>query len=213
MIYWTAYGLWALFFQVFCPITTSGFKNIPRRGGFILASNHLSNLDPMLLGVACRRRLSYVAKDSLFKNKFFSFFLYQVGAFPIRRDSPDISAVKEGLKRLKKSQGLLIFPEGTRKSKANIEPACPEPERFRACAAAIEPGVALLAVKAGVPVIPAFIRGSDKVLAPNAKFPKPGRISICFGAPVIFSKDKPYREIAGQIMQAINLLSQAPSPA
>lgn len=193
MIYWMAHALACILSKIFVPITVYGKESIPPRNSVIIASNHLSNLDPMLLGLASGRRLSYVAKESLFKNKIFSFFLYQVGAFPIRRDYGDVSAIKEALRRLKKGGRIVVFPEGTRKSQDG-------PRK-------IQPGVGLLAVKGGATVIPAFIRNSDKILAPGATFIKPGGVTVTFGKPIQYSSSDSYPHIAESVMQAIQTLS------
>lgn len=190
MIYWIAHGIFTVISKVLFPVKVHGREHIPLKGGFILASNHLSNLDPMILGIASGHRLSYLAKDSLFKSRVFRWVLHQVGAFPIKRESLDIGAIKEALRRLQK-WGTVVFPEGTR-----IE----EKKEVRG-------GIALLAVKSAVPVIPAFIDGSDKVLPAGAGFIKSrGPITVTFGKGLLFSKDKSYPEIADTIMAQINSL-------
>ena len=193
MIYWIAHVLLALLSKIFFPIKVSRAENIPTDGGMIIASNHLSNLDPMILGLASGRKLSYVAKDSLFKNKAFSFILYQVGAFPIRRDSGDVGAIKEALRRLRNGGRLVIFPEGTRKSEGSEKK--------------VQPGIAFLTVKSNCWVVPAFIKGSDKVLPPGAKFIRPGRIDVAFGKAVKYTSSDSYPQIAVQIKQKIDELS------
>lgn len=198
MIYWIAHGIFTVISKIFFPVRLSGIKNIPPKDGFIIASNHLSNLDPMLLGIASGRRLSYVAKESLFTTKIVKFFLHQVGAFPIRRETGDVSAIKEALKRLKQGGGLVIFPEGTRKALRTDKK--------------VQPGIGLLAVKSGAAIIPAFISDSDKVLPPGEKSIKPGKIHISFGKAVIYSSNEPYLKVAEAIMQSIDSLSaQLPS--
>ena len=193
MIYWFAHALFTIFSKTLFPVKVHGLKNIPSRGGFILASNHLSNLDPMLLGLASGRRLNYLAKESLFKNWFFSFFLHQVGAFPIKRGSSDVGAIKEALKRLKKGGGMVIFPEGTRKAKDGTKK--------------VQPGIGLVAAKSGVPVVPALIKDSDKVLPAGSKFIRPGQITISFGRPAQYSAHESYFDIAQRIMDEIDSLS------
>lgn len=179
--------------SVFFPVAVFGRDHIPRKGGFILASNHLSNLDPMILGLASGRRLNYVAKEALFRNKFFGFVLRQVGAFPIKRDSLDIRAIKEALRRLKKNGGTVIFPEGTRKSRNDKTE--------------IQPGIGFLAVKSGVPVVPALIKGSERVLPPGVRFPRRGRITVRFGKATQYLEGNPYPEIASKIMHDISALA------
>lgn len=189
MVYWIGYFLTQILCLIYCPRKIYGKENIPARGGFILASNHISNVDPNILGSSFFRRLSYVAKESLFKNKFLSFMLHQVGAFPINRDTADLGAIKETLRRLKQGSPVLIFPEGTRTREASSRE--------------VQAGIGLIAVKSGVPVIPAFVEDSDKVMPPGSKFFKRHLVKVYFGKPLYFTKGQPYQDIAQQIMAAI----------
>lgn len=192
MIYWIAYLFIKLFSKIYFPCTFIGKENLPKKGGFIIASNHISYLDPVILGISCWRRFSYVAKDDLFKNKLFSALLYQVGAFPIKRESADIGAVKETLRRLKSGCPIIIFPEGTRIAK-DKKP---------------QPGIGLIAVKSGVAVIPAFIKGSDIALPPKAKFPKRYPVRVKLGQPIQLSSQDSYLSMAEKILCAIYSLNE-----
>lgn len=193
MFYWIAHALFVILSKIVFPIKVYGLENIPPRDGFIIASNHLSNMDPMILGMASGHRLNYMAKHTLFKGKVFNWVLDHVGAFPVKRDSPDIGAVKEALKRLKARRGLVVFPEGTRKAKATDKK--------------IEPGVGLLAVKSGACIVPAFIKNSDKVMPPGSKTLKFGKVTVIFGKPVTYSAQYSYQEIANRIMQQIDSIA------
>lgn len=183
--------------KIILGIEASGRENIPKRGGFILASNHLSHLDPVVVAAVCPRRLSFMARDSLFKNPAFGWLISSAGAFPVKRSSADLSALKEALKCLKKNCALLLFPEGTRA----VEPEIERPA---------QPGIGFLAVKSGVPVIPAFVKGTDKALPCGSKVIKFHKVSIRFGKPVEIDRLMPYADIAQQIMQAIRQVGQNP---
>jgi 1-acyl-sn-glycerol-3-phosphate acyltransferase len=194
MFYWVAYFFLWLGSKIFFPITVCGFRNIPAAGNVIIASNHVSYLDPVILGLAYRRRTSYLAKDSLFKNKIFGFILRNVSsAFPIKRETADIGALREALKRLKRKDSLVVFPEGTRKTDAGAGPA--------------HEGIGFLASKSGVPVVPAYVVDSEKVLPVGAKWFTRGPVKVIFGEPLIFRNDKNYQQIALRIMQRIQSLS------
>ncbi|MFA5060386.1 MAG: lysophospholipid acyltransferase family protein [Candidatus Omnitrophota bacterium] len=195
MFYSIAHIIFAIISKIFFPIKVSGLENIPSQGSFIFASNHLSNLDPMILGLASGRRLNYMAKQSLFENKFFARVLNWVGAFPVKRESMDIGAVKEAIARLKAGGGLVIFPEGTRKALQKADE--------------VLPGVGFLAVKSGAKVIPVFIKGSDVVLPPRAKALKRAAVDVVFGKSVHYSSKEPYENIASRIMEQIQEISTA----
>lgn len=194
MFYWTAYIFLKILSKIICPCRIYGAENIPSKGGFIFASNHLSNLDPILIGICCKRRLSYAAKESLFKNKIFSYIIKNGGAFPIRRNSSDVRALREALRRLQRGCPIVVFPEGSRKTAVFDE-------------SEIRPGVGFLAVKSRVPIIPVFIKDSEKVLPKGSRFFKYHPITIYFGKPLWYSNQDAYTGIADQIMKEIGTLS------
>lgn len=174
-------------------LSVSGRENIPKKGGFILASNHVSNLDPVIVGVSCARKLNYMAKQELFANFYFGRLLYAVGAFPVKRSIGDISALKEAIKRVASGKGLLLFPEGGRRNQAEeLKP---------------QAGVGFLAVKTGVPVIPAFVRGTEIALPKGAKRIKPVKVSVCFGKKIFPDKNMSYQEITQVVMDNIMQLA------
>jgi len=192
MLYWIGYVLFVILSKFLFPIKVYGIENIPVKGGFILASNHLSNLDPFVVGISIKRRLCFIAKDSLFRNKILGFILSEWGAFPLKRESRDIGAVKEALKRLKRGYGLVIFPEGTRIKK--------DMNKFL-------PGVALLSDKGQVPVIPTFVKGANDVLPAGARQLKRHPVTVYFGKAVEHSSHESYQETTSRIMQEIRALS------
>ncbi len=196
MFYWFAYGIIIILSKIFCPCRFMGRENLPK-GSFILASNHISNLDPLILGISCARKFGYIAKDSLFKNKLFSIVLHLVGTFPIKRDSSDVGAIKEALKRLERGTPIIMFPEGTRGGYARTQK--------------VHSGIALIAMKSGVPVIPAYIENSDQVLPKGALWPKRRLVHVTIGVPVKFSQNESYPEMAEEIMKEILSLSSKPS--
>ena len=192
MIYWLAYALMKILDKIYFHCQFIGRENLPKTGSYILASNHISNLDPFILGISCSRRFSYMAKDSLFKNKSLAFLFYQVGAFPIKRDTADFRALRESLRRLKNGCPLILFPEGTRGAGDRTKK--------------LNPGVGFIAVKSGVPVVPAFIEGSDKALPPGARWFRRHPVKIYLGKPAYFTKEQSYEEIASQIMHNVVVL-------
>jgi len=187
-------GLCRLIFNVFFRLEACGKENIPKEGGFILASNHVSFLDPVAVGSAANRKLNYMAKQDLFSNKFFSWVLYRVGAFPVKRATPDIWALKEAIKRVKNGGGLLLFPEGRRLNlgEDKIEP---------------EAGVGFLADKLNVPVIPVHVKGTEIAWPKGEKSWVFTKISVTFGAQIHWEKGKPYQDISQSIMDNVRQLS------
>lgn len=157
-------------FIIFFRLKVEGKENIPKRGPFILASNHLSFLDPIALGVASPRKLNFIARHDLFSFRFFGWLIAHLGAFPIKRDRPDLWAIREGLRRLHKGEALVLFPEGTRNPDGVLGEG--------------HSGVGWLALKANVPICPVFIEGTERALPIHAKFIKPKKVYIRFGIPI-----------------------------
>jgi len=182
-----------LIFKTLFHLKVKGRESLPKRGGFILASNHLSNLDPIVLGVVTPRRLNFMAKEELFCiNPLFGFLIHIFGAFPVKRNSPDLSAIKEAIKRLKRGACLVIFPQGTR---------APADSK-------VEPGIGFLATKTKSPVVPVYIRGTDKILPKGEKKLHLGKIAVRFGNPIILKEKggESYLEISKKIMDEIGHL-------
>ncbi|MBF0486385.1 MAG: 1-acyl-sn-glycerol-3-phosphate acyltransferase [Candidatus Omnitrophica bacterium] len=188
--YWFCTGLVAILSFIFYPCRTSGRENIPRQGGFILASNHESNIDPMLLPVVTPRRLRFLAKDSLFKNPFWGFIIRTGGGIPVKRASADKGALAAVLHELEEGFPVLMFPQGTRGG------------------AKVQPGVGFLAVKSGKPVVPVYIEGTARVLPKKVYFPKRHPVKVVFGKPVTFSSKQPPQEVAQKIMAAVFALKE-----
>ncbi len=179
--------------RCFCSVHVAGKENIPEKGGFILASNHLSFLDPVVLACVCPRKLNFMAKEELFKIPVVSQFIRSVGAFPVKRNSADLSAIKEALKRVKSGEGLLLFPEGRRGQESEVIEA--------------QAGVGFLAAKSNVPVIPVYVSGTEKALPKGAKFLKRSKISVRFGKQISLERRMPYQELAEVIMESIRHLA------
>ena len=129
----------------FCfPAKFVGKENIPK-GPCIIASNHTSNLDAVLLAVHTWEKKFYLAKKELFKCKLFGSFLKCVGAVKIDRQETDVGAIKNCMRLLKNGKKLVIFPEGTRNHNDDMQ------------LGQVKHGVAMFAIKAKVPIVPMFI--------------------------------------------------------
>jgi 1-acyl-sn-glycerol-3-phosphate acyltransferase len=170
-----------------CHPQVRGAEHIPKRGGAILASNHLAVADSFFLPLMIRRRLTFLAKREYFttpglrgwlKRQFFS----AAGQVPIDRSSGSAAqaALDTGVRLLTAGKLLGIYPEGTRS---------PDGRLYKG-----KTGVARMALEAGVPVIPVAMVGTDKVSPAGTKMWRPHRVEIRFGAPLDFSR---YAGMAG----------------
>ncbi|MCM8792242.1 MAG: 1-acyl-sn-glycerol-3-phosphate acyltransferase [Candidatus Omnitrophica bacterium] len=194
MLYYLLRPIAILLCKVLFRIQIKGRENIPKEGAFILASNHLSYLDPVVLGVACPRRLNFMARDDLFDIPLFADLIRCLGAFPVKRNTADIAAFKETFRRLGQQRPVVIFPEG-RRNPQNL----PIPPQA---------GVGFIATHSAVPVVPSYIRGTDKALPMNSWIIRPTRISVYFGRQIFIERRKPYNylRIAEEIITAIRRL-------
>lgn len=184
-----------------CRWDVTGLEHIPSQGPAIIAANHVSYLDPPLLGSVTPRPIRFVAKRELFALPLLGRFLRAIGTFPVERSRPDLRAVRESLRVLKRGELLGIFPEGTRNKQGGLKPFLE--------------GVGWLAIKARVPVVPVVIHGY-RPLVPGSVWTRPGRIKVVCGEPLTFpagrfaSGKRPFRTIATlEVYRAVDALLAA----
>lgn len=203
IVYWVVKNSCRLISKVLFPFRVHGWENVPATGSFIVASNHLSNLDPVIYGSMFPHRMSFVAKDSLFHNRFLGELLICLGAFPIKRGQADVGALRESIKRIQSGSPLLIFPEGGRAGAGGARKS--DGQAYA--------GIGFLAARTGVPIIPVRIFGSDRVMPPGCRSFRRHPIDIVLGAPLVFSRKESYPQIAEKIMNEIQALANPRSSA
>ncbi|MDD4955744.1 MAG: lysophospholipid acyltransferase family protein [Candidatus Omnitrophica bacterium] len=189
MIYEICKAICYFVIRFFAKIEVSGRETFPKKGPFILASNHISNFDPEVVGMLCPRQLYYLAKEELFKSKALSAVLRKIKVVPLKRGTGDVHALRLGLKVLEK-EPLLIFPQGTRS--ANYD--------------SIKEGVGFLYKKSGAPIIAAKVYGTDKILPKGAKFPKFGKIKVIYAKVEGLSETDSREEISAKVVETIKNL-------
>lgn len=153
--------------RLYFGLRVFGVEKVPRRGAVLLVCNHQSFLDPVLATVALPRECHYMARDTLFNGGRFQRLIESLNAFPVKRGSADIGAIKETLKRLKQGALITIFPEATRSEDGAVRP--------------MQPGVVMIARKAGVPLIPTLILGAFEAWPRTSRKPRPARILVAYG--------------------------------
>lgn len=149
----------------------SGRENVPRDGGVLVLSNHQSHFDPPLIGLCCPRQMNFLARKTLFDFRPFALLISSLNAFPIDRDGNAMGGVKETLRRLKRGEMVLMFPEGTRTSDGEIAP-------FR-------PGFLTLAKRSGAWVLPVAMEGPFSIWPRHRRLPRLwGTIHVRFAEPI-----------------------------
>jgi 1-acyl-sn-glycerol-3-phosphate acyltransferase len=186
-------------FKILFRLEIFGRENIPSQGRVILASNHVSYLDPPMVGASCPRIVSFLAKEGLFKNPLFGWFITHLNAFPIKTKSGDLRALRWAIRELKADRVIVIFPEGGR-----VEPGMTEEPRR---------GVGLLIAKTSAPVVPVFIKGAGEALPVHAKSIRLKKVKVYFGRPVRVEKAGPgfnkrdfYHSLTLRVMDEIDRL-------
>jgi 1-acyl-sn-glycerol-3-phosphate acyltransferase len=186
MLYWIFRFLFIIFFKVTGRFQVIGHENIPKEGPVILASNHVSNFDPLVLGCAVKRKVHFIAKEELFKIPVVGYLMTAWGAIRVKRGGRgDREAISRSLEILKAKLVFGIFIEGFR-NKAN-------PDQM----AKPQSGAAMLAVNSGAPVIPVALVNTDKLFE---------KMQVIIGPPISFApadESIPKKDLYLQISQTI----------
>jgi len=199
LLYWSGNLLTRILSWLFCRPRISGQENIPRKGGFILASNHISYYDPPLVGSWQRREVYFFAKKELFRNRLFGAIIRATNSLPVSRGAVDLKALKAAVEVIRAGFGLTMFPEGTRS----------RTDQFLAP----KPGIGIIATRAGCPIVPVYIHGSNRL---SDCVRGRDKMSISYGPPLSaewvqsqgYGKEA-YLKIATTVMERIGDLRSA----
>jgi 1-acyl-sn-glycerol-3-phosphate acyltransferase len=179
-----------------------GIENIPLKGGALIASNHISYIDPPMIGAITPRMATFMARKGLFDVPVISFILNQF-AFPVDREKPRPSTMKEAVKRLKGGALLVMFPEGRRSETGQLMEA--------------KRGAGMIVSLSKAPIIPVYVHNTDKILPVDAKWLKRGKVTVVFDKPIYYqstisidsySNGMSHDDISGKIMDAIGKLKR-----
>lgn len=174
-----------------------GRNLVPAGGPLLLVSNHLSVADPVLLGAKMGRKVTFMAKEELFRSRFTTYFVSSFGAIPVYRGSSNRDALRQASAILKNGQVLGMFPEGKRSSDGVLKPG--------------QLGAALIAYHNKVKILPVSITGSEKIRGKEWLFHRP-RVVITIGEPFYLPdigntlRKEQLSELTGIIMNKIAAL-------
>jgi len=198
MIYTVAKLISYILCKIYFRLEVNGADNIPEKGGVLVASNHSSFLDPVIVGVGISRQTYYLTKQNLFEIPIFGLLIRALHTIPVKREQVSISTFKELIKSLNAKKAIILFPEGTRSIDGKLGQG--------------KMGVSMLALKADVPIVPAYIDGATKAFPKDGKWIYPKKIRVIFGKPIIPNSEYPnknnYRRISAQVMESINRLKE-----
>ncbi|SFE33593.1 lysophospholipid acyltransferase family protein [Alteribacillus iranensis] len=169
-----------IFFTVFFRVEIKGKENIPEDGSVLICSNHMSNLDPPLVGSFIKRKLNFMAKEELFNVALLGRLLPHLGAFPVKRGAGDRQALRKGLGLLNQGEVMCLFPEGTRSKTGEIRKGLS--------------GSGFFALRSDAVVIPTLITGEYKLFR---------KITLIYGEPIDFQQLREEKKSAAEATDII----------
>ena len=192
MIFWICFWIIFLPMVIIFPIKRKGKQNLKELKGknYIIACNHMSNLDGVMLDIKFFKKFRYLAKKELFKKKFMGGFMRALGGVPVDRTQADPRAIKEIFRLISKGKKVGIFPQGTRVKTPQIEEG------------SAKEGVAMFSIRTNTPVLPVMFDRKIKAFR---------RTNLIIGKPIYPNeerkKDKEYlSEYANHIIESMNAL-------
>jgi 1-acyl-sn-glycerol-3-phosphate acyltransferase len=183
--------------RVIAHVEVQGNDHMPR-GGVLVVSNHLTNFDPLFIGMCFKRELHFMAKIELFQNPLLARTITALGAFPVRRGEADRAALRQAEELLRSGRVVAIFPEGHRSRQGAVQES--------------KGGIALLARRAGTPILPVAITGTEHFRAASLRRWRPWRrptVTITVGEPFLLPRTSgraDYDALAAHIMGRVAAL-------
>lgn len=180
MVYRISKFIVGMVLRILYGFRVEGMHHEPASGPLLIVCNHVSDLDPLIVGATLRRRVHFMAKIELFRPPLLRWWITACGAFPVRRGEADRQAIRTARTILEKGGALVMFPEGTRGSHLHdLRPP--------------EPGAALLALRTGAAILPVALVGTDAVLPKGARRLSRGTIRMRVGPPIRIDGTAPVR--------------------
>jgi len=203
MTFWylLGYSLSKAIAKTFFNYRVIGAENMIEEGPCIIAANHCSNLDPPLVGIACKRAIHYLGKKSLLDWPLLGPIFPQLNVIPVDQKNADRSALMGAIRVVKNGGAVLIFPEGSRSPDGKLQSA--------------QPGIGMIAAKTGAPVVPMRIFGSFEALPKCRRRITCSQVTAVVGAPLLPEKDRSrgrpdYLHKSNQMIAALSRIEMPP---
>ncbi len=202
MCYWFTRLVAIVITKVWFRLKVYGRDRVPwDAGAVLLAANHTSFADPVVVGAACPHRVWFMAKEELLKVRGLGRLIQGLGIIPVSREMSDTEALRQALRYLHRGSTVGIFPEGTRRDAGDHGSPLS--------------GVGLLAHRSGCPVVPVYIHGMERSWPKQVRWPRPARVEVYFGMPLtaklppsISGRRAVYEEVSEQVMAGIHDLRE-----
>ncbi len=178
-----------IYMKLFYGLEYVGIENVPQEGAIICCANHTSLLDPLMVGCIKKRQFAFMAKEELFHIPLLGKIFYKLNAFPVKRNSGDLGAIKKAMALLKEGHALVLFPEGTRSKDGKLQEA--------------KDGVSLLAKKTGAAIVPCATTGKPRLFHKS---------KVIYGKPIDvtpYADTKDLKPLTDCVMSEIRKLMEA----
>ena len=178
--YWIVRNLAVGFSRLYFRVSYEGLDFVPKAGAFILAPVHRSNVDTLVVAGVTKRRMRFLGKAAMWKFRLSAAFFDAMGGIKVNRGTTDRESMRACVDTLAAGEPVVVYPEGRRQSGPVVQE--------------IFDGAAYMAAKVGVPIIPVAIGGSELAMGTNHKFPRPTKIHVIVGPPIVVSVTRSRRE-------------------
>lgn len=192
--WWYAFarGVVEVVCRTFWRVDIVGREHVPASGAYILAPVHRSNIDTLLVGCVTHRRVRFMGKDSLWKYPAVGRVFSSLGAFPVHRGTADREALRVCEEALRAGEPVVLFPEGTRQSGPVVQP--------------LLEGAVFMAGRAGVPILPVGIGGSEWAMTKGSRKVHPVKVAMTIGAPIDIPRTESGRISRRQVTESTQAL-------
>jgi 1-acyl-sn-glycerol-3-phosphate acyltransferase len=202
LVYFCGWAGFRLLYSTYFQFRAYHPERVPKAGPVILAANHASFLDPMLVGAGVCRSINYLARENLFRFPVLGWVLRHWQVVPVDRDGGGAKGLKAILDRLLAGGAIILFPEGTRSRDGTLQPA--------------RSGIGLTVIKSTAPVVPVRVFGTFEAYGRHMTIPRPLPIAVKYGRPMMFEQLRTeaqtcskqrlkeiYQQVADELMAAI----------